>query len=402
MTDPIGKTPVVEPAPVPPERPAAGAEALQLRIRQQAILSELGVFALQGMGLTELFSQTARLTAEGLEAEFCKIMRYLPEQQHLLVAAEVGWGNEILGEVMGGTDPESPAGYALLTGKPVISNHLEAENRFRTPALFAKHGIRRAINVILQGEGTPFGVLEVDSRDPGEFSEHDLAFLQGAANILGMAIARRRHEEQLKDLLQHREVLLKEVNHRVKNSLQLVASTLRLQAASVKDEVVSEALGDAHARVMAIARAHERLYRTTEFTHLDVTAYLREVCADLDGSALRFEGPEGIRVETDRAIPLALLVSELVTNSRKYAYPDRNQGPVWVRVVPAAQDKLELSVADEGIGLPPDFDPGATRGLGMRLVKAFAQKLGAKLEFRNRNPGTEVVLTLPRENGEPA
>jgi GAF domain-containing protein len=96
---------------------------------------------------------------------------------------------------------------------------LESEERFRTPELLAAHGVRRAMNVILQGDGAPYGVLEVDSRSEGEFSEHDIAFLQGSANILGMAIERQRHERALKAALEHQRVLLKEINHRVKNSL---------------------------------------------------------------------------------------------------------------------------------------------------------------------------------------
>jgi GAF domain-containing protein len=84
----------------------------------------------------------------------------------------------------------------LRTGKPVISNHLENEQRFRTPELLAEHGVRRAMNVILQGDGSPFGVLEVDSTSEGEFSEHDIAFLQGAANILGMAIEHQAYQRK--------------------------------------------------------------------------------------------------------------------------------------------------------------------------------------------------------------
>jgi len=98
-------------------------------------------------------------------------------------------------------DIASPAGYALRTGKAVISNHLENEERFRTPELLVEHGIRRAMNVILQGDNSPFGVLEVDSRSEGEFSESDIVFLQGAANILGMAIERQRMERTEFDLL---------------------------------------------------------------------------------------------------------------------------------------------------------------------------------------------------------
>ena len=191
---------------------------LHLRIRQQEILAELGVLALQGASFLDLVDHTARLTAEGLEAEFCKVLEYIPAENRLLVRAGIGWHDGIVGTATIGADLESPAGFALRTGKPVISNHLENEQRFRTPELLMEHGIRRAMNVILQGDGTPYGVLEVDSQSEGEFSEHDIAFLQGAASILGMAIERQRSERQLKAALDRHQVLLKEVNHRVKNT----------------------------------------------------------------------------------------------------------------------------------------------------------------------------------------
>src|ERR1700750_1035525 len=154
----------------------------------------------------------------------------MPAQNRFLVRAGVGWHEGIVGRATLGVDLESPSGFALRTGKPVISNHLENEQRFRTPELLVEHGVRRAINVILQGDGSPYGVLEVDSRSEGEFTEHDIAFLQGAANILGMAIERQRQEQALNAALERQKVLVKEINHRVKNSLQLVAGLLNSQA----------------------------------------------------------------------------------------------------------------------------------------------------------------------------
>src|SRR5262249_9195273 len=128
-----------------------------------------------------LIDRAAVLAAEGMQAEFSKVLEYLPNDKRLLVRAGVGWEPGIIGKATIGADYESPGGYALRTGKPVISNHLGNEERFRTPELLLQYGIHRAINVILQGDREPFGVLEVDSRSPGEFSEFDLAFLQGAA-----------------------------------------------------------------------------------------------------------------------------------------------------------------------------------------------------------------------------
>src|SRR5215213_4981112 len=221
--------PVVEVSPAG-EAPDLTLRALHQRIRQQEILAELGVTALQGADFDKLLAETARLTAEGLRAEFCKVLEHLPSENRLLVRAGVGWDEGIVGTASIGADLASPAGFALRTGKPVISNHLEREDRFRTPELLARNGIRRAMNVILQGDGKPFGVLEVDSQSEGEFDGHDIAFLQGAANLLGMAIERQRIEASLRAAVAQRETLLQEVDHRVKNSLQLVASLLHLQA----------------------------------------------------------------------------------------------------------------------------------------------------------------------------
>jgi GAF domain-containing protein len=194
----------IDAAAVPPD--------LQRRIRQQKLLAELGVKALQGgVSFKQLLDEAARLTADGMQAEFCKVLEHIPENGCFLVRAGVGWKPGIVGVATIGDDLASPAGFALRTGLPVISNHLESEERFRTPELLVQHGVRRAMNVILQGEGKPFGVLEVDSRSEQEFGANDFAFLQGAANVLGMAIERERYERNLKAALERHQVLLKEI-----------------------------------------------------------------------------------------------------------------------------------------------------------------------------------------------
>lgn len=176
--NPTEEKPVIEPNPEG-DAPDVTLRALNQRIRQQELLSELGVIALQNPPFQELLDRTAALTADGLQADYSKVMQYLPQEKRLLVRAGVGWPPGIVGEASVGADLASPAGFALRTRKPVISNHLENEERFRTPELLLQHGVRRAMNVILQGDGAPFGVLEVDSRSEGEFIAHDLAFPAG-------------------------------------------------------------------------------------------------------------------------------------------------------------------------------------------------------------------------------
>ena len=399
MSPPFEKKPVIEPSPEGGSGADTSARALRLRIRQQEILAELGVLALQGTPFDQLLNETARLTAEGLEAEFCKVLEYLPADNQLLVRAGVGWDVGVVDSARVGADVASPAGFALRTGKPVISNHLENEERFRTPELLVKYGIRRAMNVILQGDGEPFGVLEVDARSEGDFSEQDIAFLQGAANILGMAIERQRHERKLNTAVERQQVLLKEINHRVKNSLQLVSSMLNLQASDGVHPEVRRQLHEASNRVLTIARAHERLYKNDDVTVLDLGDYLRDICGDLNPSASRcsveVRSEDTVRLATDRAIPLALIAAELITNAAKYAFAGRENGTVRVVVERQGDEHIALRVSDDGVGLPPGFDPQQSNGLGLRIVRAFADQLGAQVNTIARDSGAEFVIVVP-------
>jgi two-component sensor histidine kinase len=394
--------PVVEPSPTG-EVEHVSERSLRLRIRQQELLAELGVLALQGTGFVDLLNHAARLTADGLGADFCKVLEYLPVEKMFLVRAGVGWGEGVVGKVRVGADLASPAGFALQTGKPVISNHLENEERFRTPELLVQHGIRRAMNVILQGDGSPFGVLEVDSKSEGEFSEHDLAFLQGAANILGMAIEQQRYQRQLQTALDRHQVLLKEVNHRVKNSMQLVGSMLHLQAVSVGDPELSERLSEASIRISTVGRAYDRLAYNADYEKIDLVGYLREVLKDLEPSVspsiIHFEAtPGAIQFAADRAILVALIANELVSNAGKYAYPKRSGETIWVEVAQADENNFSVSVRDGGVGLPPGFDPQKSKRLGARLVTALSSQLDADLKWPSADEaGATFVLVVPLE-----
>lgn len=393
--------PVVEQAPGEPENEDMTGRALRLRIRQQELLAELGVLALQGTNLAGMLTHTARMTAEGLGAEYCKVLEFIPAENRLLVRAGVGWDEDVVGKASVGADLASPAGYALKTGKPVISNHLENEQRFRTPELLVEHGIRRAMNVILQGDGSPFGVLEVDSKSDGEFNQHDVAFLQGAANILGMAIEQQQYQRKLQAALDRHQVLLKEVNHRVKNSLQVVSSMLQLQANDTDNAEVSERLKEASGRISAVGRAYDRLAYNADYENIDLVDYLREVIGDLEGAVtpcrVHLEAPEKIQFAADRAILVALVITELVTNAGKYAYPDCDGGDIWVRVFQAENDKnsMLVSVRDDGVGLPPGFDPATSKRLGSRLIKALAKQLDAELARPVAARGTNFTLLVP-------
>jgi GAF domain-containing protein len=248
--------------PVPTTR-----DELLYRLRQQSLLGEFGRAALQTRDIRQILQRATELCAQGLEAPFAKVLEYIPDEKRLLVRAGVGWPTGTIDHVSLGGDVESPAGYAFHTGKIVISNHLPEETRFRTPQLLAQHGVRRAINVLIArgGEGhLPFGVLEVDSADPGQFDLADADFLAGFAGLLGIAIERQHADAELQSSLDHQAMLTREMSHRVKNSLASVVGLLRVQSRNAQSEDVQNALKDAASRITTIAQVHDHLWRSKQ------------------------------------------------------------------------------------------------------------------------------------------
>lgn len=400
--NPVTRAFTAEEPPAGTAEPELSIEVLRLRVRQQELLADFGVLALKGTPFPQLLHEATRVVADGLKAEFAKVLKYLPEENRFLVCAGVGWDADVVGVATIGADTASPAGYALQTGKAVISNHLDIEERFRTPELLLQYGIRRAMNVILEGDGSPFGVLEVDSRSEGEFRQSDIVFLQGVANILGMAIERQRMEVNLRQSLDRQQLLMREANHRVNNSLQIVAAMLHLQSSHTESSDVRNELREAGTRIAAVARAHQKLYISGQIETLDLGAYLTEVCKDITASIstceINVSAEQGIVIPTDRAITIVLLVNELITNAIKHAYP---QAPcrVWV-ALSRKEEGILVSVRDEGVGLPADFDVKSGRRLGMRLVKAFTEQLRGELQIVRKEPGIELAVTIPT-NGRP-
>lgn len=183
------------------------------------------------------------------------------------------------------------------------------------------------------------------------------------------------------------EVLLREVNHRVGNSLQLVASFILLQSRAVNDETARAALHETKNRIDAVAQVHRRLYTSDDVTHVALDDYFLGLVEELKGSLLDSpEAPtlalrtEPIRVTTDHAVSLGVMVAELITNAVKYAYPTGRGGEIRVRLEGAGAERARLTVEDDGPGLSPGKSPGST-GLGGLILRAMAETIGAKIAY---------------------
>jgi len=209
----------------------------------------------------------------------------------------------------------------------------------------------------------------------------------------------RASRDRFAALAAEREVLLREVNHRVGNSLQIIASLLHLQASSSSRDDVKAALTNAMGRVAAVAQVHRRLYTSHDLKSVLLNQYLDALLEDLRRSA---EGnrmsrltlkAEQVEIDPDRAVAIGIIVNELVMNAVKYAYPD-GAGPIHVELR-AEGNEIALAIADNGVGLNVKIDSRST-GMGQRIVAAMATKLEASVERDPAHAGTRIVVKFPR------
>ncbi len=390
---------MVEDAPADPGPRPQGE--IDYRLGQQRILARFGMDALRSRDLEQLLQRATELCAAGMNAGFCKYLDAPDDQGRMLVRAGVGWADGIVGSAHLGADIASPAGFAFKIGEPVISNHLEDEERFRTPDIMADHGIRRAINVLVETDGHRYGVIEVDSVHDGKFDEDDLAFMQGFANLIGVAIERQHAEGKLNAALEHQELLVREASHRVKNSLALVSAMLNLQMQEDDDPRIIRLLGDAQARITAIAQTHDQLWRGDRIGIVVLDDLASGLVTGLQEQApqCRIEcAAEPIAISADTAIPLGLMLTELVTNAIKYAGGERQSGAIDVRIAEEG-DVIMMTVTDNGPGMPKGFDINtqSRASLGMRMIASLTRQLGGTIAFTPdlNDKGTRVCLTFP-------
>ena len=209
---------------------------------------------------------------------------------------------------------------------------------------------------------------------------------------------RKMAEARIKASLTEKEVLLKEIHHRVKNNLQIISSLFDLQAGETADETVREMFRECRNRVHSMAMIHERLYSAEDLARIDIAHYLRTLTNDLVRSyavsspqmALRLEVDE-VFLDVERAIPCGLIVNELVSNALKYAFGQGVGGEILVRLAPGSERELMLTVRDNGVGFPPEVDFRDTQSLGLRLVNSLVHQLAGEIDMP-AGEGTSFVI----------
>jgi PAS domain S-box-containing protein len=209
-------------------------------------------------------------------------------------------------------------------------------------------------------------------------------------------------EEDLRLALREKEVMLKEIHHRVKNNLQVISSLLRLQSGQVRDAASLEALRESQNRVRSLSLIHERLYQSQSMASIKFSDYARRLATGLISSykvgnviSLRVVA-EDISLGIDKAIPCGLIINELISNSLKHAFPNGKGGKIWIALSRSGAGELSLIVGDDGIGIPEDLDFIKAQTLGLRLVKGLVEQLHGSIEL-NCDQGTEFKIDFPED-----
>jgi PAS domain S-box-containing protein len=280
--------------------------------------------------------------------------------------------------------------------RPVIHNdYASLSHRKGLPEGHAP--VIRELVVPIMRSGLIVAILGIGNK-PSDYTQEDVETVSYIADVAWEIFERRRAEEQVKVSLSEKEILLREIHHRVKNNLTLVCSLLSLQA-GYADEKHRRLFEDLEARVMSMALAHEKLYKSESLAALDLDEYIGGLLDHLVGSACL-----GISVQLskeihdvsfglDTAIPVGFILTELVSNCLKHAFPLGTEGKIEITLRSFGEDAFELVVRDNGIGFPRDIDAANAASLGMDLVHAFARRLKGSIEILRDN-GTQVRITF--------
>ena len=355
---------------------------------------EFGEDALAADDLEGLLYTAIRNVAEGLDAEHAKVL--VPQEDgSLLVTAGIGWAEGVVGNAKIQGDVGSPPGFAIKTGRPIRSGNLDTESRFEAPQLLRDHGIKSAINVIIRGDGAPFGVLEVDSTEPRDFTPNDTAFMQGYAQLLSAAISRVKQTERLQEISSRNAFLLNELHHRIGNDFQLVISLINIRSKQCHDDAAKAELEWVSVRIRSLVHLHAQLRATNSSDFVDLSTYLdtlgRELASthEFASRAIHFDvQTQRWEVPAREAISIGLILNEFVTNSVEHAF-SQTGGTISVRLE-VDQGAAVLRLSDTGNG----FDmAGQAKRSGLGLMKALAESVSTEVK-RDATGGMSMEMRL--------
>jgi two-component sensor histidine kinase len=343
------------------------------------------------------------------------VCRYRERENDLLIEAGYGWHTGVIGNVVSRADVTSPQGRAFVTGKPSICDDLRNDNDFKLPAFYADHGIVSTIDVIIKGsEEQPYGILEIDNTEQHDYDQHDVDFLTGFANVLAEAVATSARTGILQStiarmqvlvdekdrLLEQKKVLAEELQHRVRNNLQLVYGMLSKQLDDTPDKAGQRGIKAISRRVSTLAQVYDHLLGNEMTRTTDFGGYIKSLCINLaeiqavaDGSVTLSCDSDAIVLDLDVVTALGIVVAEVVTNSYDHAFPDGKTGSILVSVRCADSDFATMRISDDGTGFRPKAE---SKRHGLGLVRRLVEQVRGSA-IVNSDHGTIWTIRIPVE-----
>ena len=381
-------------------------------LRQQAAVASFGSFALGQNDLQIILTEAARVCALGLSVKFCKVCQYRPDHDDLLIVAGYGWNEGVVGHVISRADASSPQGRAFVTGSPSICKDLRQDSQFKLPSFYAEHGIVSTIDVLIRGVLKPFGVLEIDSDERQDYDDQDIIFLTGFANILAEAVATADRTAVLRTtiaqmkilvadkdrLLEQKKVLAEELQHRVRNNLQLIYGMLARQLDDTSDAAGQRGIKAISRRVLTLAQVYDHLLGVEMSRTTDFGTYVKSLCSNI-GDIQTPTAKVTLTCESDVVIldldvvtALGIVVAELVSNSYDHAFPDgKGIIDVSVRRDPGNGAMASLTIKDNGQGFE---ETSGNKRHGLGLVRRLAEQVRGTANVAS-GAGTTWTIDFP-------
>jgi two-component system, sensor histidine kinase PdtaS len=376
------------------------SELHQIR-RHVRILVDLGRVAGESGDQNRFLDQVVVQVARAVEIDHVKVLRYRTREADLLVAAGFGWKEGVVRAATLSADLRSPPGRSFQTAQPVHIKDFGEQDDLILSDLLREHGIKSLVNVPVLIDGAAWGVLEVDSTIPRDFSQDTIEFLSATSALIGAFVQRHNAEPSEAARLaaaaveaQNRDVLLREMQHRVKNNFQIILASIAIQKRRFPAGDVHRALDHIASRINAISLAHDQLALRGEGQIVKLSHYLRALCLSIKQQAEEIEvdvQADELELSIDRAVPLGLFLNEVATNSIKHAF-GHDGGRISVKLAAGiGYGEGRLTVADNGRGIRKDDSTGS----GLKLIAALARQIGGTVNQESSDRGTTTQLTFP-------
>jgi two-component sensor histidine kinase len=384
------------------ERPIDASErnVLDKLRRHVRILVDLARLPGKNADVKRFLDQAVVQIARAVEIHHVKVLQYRPRTSDLLLLAGVGWKEGVVGRATLSVDLRSPPGRTFQTAEPVSVNNLTEQEEYLHSDLLKDHGIISLTNVPVLIDGAAWGVLEVDSTCPRDFTEDTTDFLTAAAALIGTVLRHNARPDEEARLVaaaaeaQKRDVLLREMQHRVKNNFQLVLSSISIQKRRHLGPEVHRALDHVASRIHAISLAHDQLAARYEGQTVRLSDYIRALCSAIRQQVEEVEVDvdcDELELSIDRALPVGLILNETAMNSIKHAFGPEG-GKIKVRLVGGiGYGEAALTVSDNGRG-NRNSNP---HGSGLRLIASLARQIGGTINQESTNNGTTTTLKFP-------